>query len=297
MSRPGFLERLSDDGPILAIAHRGGAGAWPENTLPAFENSVELGYRYLETDVHATVDGQLFAFHDDHLGRVSDAHAYIADLTAGELATVDVAGERVPRLEELLLAWPTVRFNIDPKSDAAVEPLARLIDTLGLVDRVCIGAFSDRRIAYFRERFGPDLCTSMGPFEVARLYARSLGVPVGRGFAPCAQIPTSYLGLLDLTSERFLASAHEAGVEVHFWTIDDPTRMTELLDAGVDGIMTDLPAVLRDVLSSRGEWRGQNRPSPADAAAHVDEPASDAAVGPEIALRDTRVEASTDDLF
>lgn len=255
MTRPGFLERNNDDGPILAIAHRGGAGAWPENTLPAFQNCVDIGYRYLETDVHASADGQLFAFHDDHLGRVSDTQAYIADLTAAELALVDVSGQRVPRLEELLTSWPTVRFNIDPKSDAAVEPLARAIDDLKLVDRICVGAFSDRRIAYFRQRFGAALCTSMGPLEVARLYANSLGLPVGRAFAPCAQIPTRYMGRLDLTSERFLASARDVGVEVHYWTIDEPAEMTRLLDAGVQGIMTDLPAVLRDVLVQRDQWR------------------------------------------
>lgn len=243
---------------MLAIAHRGGAGAWPENTLPAFENSIALGYRYIETDVHVSVDGGVFAFHDDHLGRVSSADGFISDLTAAEIEQVDVSGERVPRLEELLLSWPDVRINIDPKADGVVEPLARIIDACGAVDRVCVGAFSDRRIRYFRDRFGPDLCTSMGPREVARLVAHSRGVPIGSDFAPCAQIPPTYFGRVDLASPRLFEVAHSLDVEVHYWTIDEPTEIARLIDAGAGGILTDRPAVLRDTLIARDEWRATN---------------------------------------
>lgn len=254
MSGPGFLERRADDGPILAIAHRGGAGTWPENTMPAFENSVALGYRYLETDVHASVDGQLFAFHDDHLGRVSATDAYIADLTAEEIDAVDIEGARVPRFEELLHAWPNARINVDPKADAAVEPLARVIRDFDAVDRLCVGAFSDRRIAYFRERFGPALCTSMGPVEVARLYAHSRGFGSSADFSPTAQIPPRRYGL-HLTSHRFISAACDLGVEVHVWTIDEPSEMRQLLELGAQGIITDQPAVLKQVLEERGQWR------------------------------------------
>lgn len=222
--------------------------------MPAFEHAVALGYRYLETDVHTSVDGQLFAFHDEHLGRVSDTDAYIADLTAAEIADVDVSGECVPRLEDLLLAWPDVRFNIDPKADAAVEPLAQLIEQLDAIERVCVGAFSDRRIAYFRDRFGPDLCTSMGPDEVRRLYSHSRGFGGSNSFAPLVQIPPRWKGL-HLTSDRFIECTRELSIEVHVWTVDEPSEMADLIDAGVQGIMTDQPQVLRDVLIERSEWR------------------------------------------
>jgi glycerophosphoryl diester phosphodiesterase len=240
-------------GPI-AFAHRGGAGDWPENTMPAFAGAVALGYHFVETDVHVTSDGVLLAFHDDHLDRVTDREGAIGDLPYAEVRRARVDGrEPIPRLDELLDAFPDVRVNIDAKHDAAVEPLAATIEQLGAIDRVCVASFSDARVARLRRRLGPRLCTSFGSRSVARLRAASLGMPAGRFFDDCAQVPTGR-GRLVLVDDRFVRAAHRRRLAVHVWTIDDAAEMERLLDLGVDGIMTDRPAMLKEVLARREQW-------------------------------------------
>lgn len=221
--------------------------------MPAFAGAVALGYRWVETDVHVTADGVLLAFHDDRLDRVTDRVGLVRELPWAEVREARVAGvEPIPRLEDLLSAWPDLRVNIDPKHDSAVEPLAAVLRRAGAVDRVCIGSFSDRRIARLRDLLGDGLCTSMGPRAVARLRAAGYGWP-HRPSHDCVQVPT-HQGPLTLVDQRFVATAHRLGVAVHVWTIDEPDEMERLLDLGVDGIMTDEPAVLRDVLQRRGQW-------------------------------------------
>ncbi|GIS69811.1 MAG: hypothetical protein CM1200mP9_06320 [Gammaproteobacteria bacterium] len=134
-----------------------------------FRKCRRQGFRYLETDVHLTSDGILLAFHDDKLDRVTDGSGPIAQLSYDSIRSVRVAGrEPIPRLDELLTNFPDTRFNIDPKSDASVDPLIRLIRNLGVQHRVCVGSFSDRRIRRVREAI-PSLCTSTGPIETFRL--------------------------------------------------------------------------------------------------------------------------------
>jgi glycerophosphoryl diester phosphodiesterase len=238
---------------VLPFAHRGGASDQPENTLPAFARAVELGYRYLETDTHVTADGVLVAFHDDVLDRVTDRTGRISDLPWSEVARARIGTEPIPLLEDLLAAFPGARVNIDPKHDGAVRPLAALLLRTGAVDRVGIGSFSDRRLADMRKLCGPRLCTSLGPKGIARLLAAGRRVPVGHLPAPCAQVPT-HQGPVTVVDERFVAVAHRRGMQVHVWTVDDPDEMHRLVDLGVDGIMTDRPAVLKGVLESRGLW-------------------------------------------
>ena len=247
---------LDHPGP-LAFAHRGGASAWPENTMPAFQGAVDLGYRYLETDVHLTADGVLVAFHDDRLDRVTDRVGVISELPYREVSKALVDGrEPIPLFTDLLEAFPDTRINIDPKNDDTVVPLARILVDTKSIDRVCIGAFSDRRIDRMRALCGPALCTSMGPRRVARLVAagRAGGKRTGRPpVAGAAQVPVRH-GRLPLVTPAFVAAARRRQVQVHVWTIDDPAEMGELLDLGVDGIMTDQPQVLKDVLVERGQW-------------------------------------------
>lgn len=244
---------LDNDGPI-AFAHRGGAGDEPENTIPAFARAVELGYRYVETDAHVTSDGYVLAFHDDRLDRVTNSVGVIENLTWAEVRTALVDGrEPIPLLSELLTTWPELRVNIDPKHDAVVEPLAALLTDLDAVERVCIGSFSDRRIEHIASLLGPDLCTSLGPKGVARLRASSFGIGRRHPGGRCVQVPVATAGVT-LVDRRFIERAHSCSLDVHVWTIDDPQEMHRLLDLGVDGIMTDLPAVLRDVMIDRGCW-------------------------------------------
>jgi glycerophosphoryl diester phosphodiesterase len=248
---------LDHDGPV-PFAHRGGAGDWPENTMPAFEGAVSLGYRYVETDVHVTSDGVLCAFHDERLDRVTDRTGLIRDQTWAEVSQARVDGrEPIPRLIELLTTWPDLRVNIDPKHDSAVDALARTLLDADAVGRVCIGSFSDARIARLQQLLGPGLCTSFGPKGIARLRAGSFGAPTGSLGSACLQVPVSSRGVT-IVDDRFLRAAHDRLLPVHVWTIDDPVEMHRLLDLGVDGIMTDRPAVLKDVLVSRSLWPGPN---------------------------------------
>lgn len=246
---------LDHPGPI-PFAHRGGASAAPENTAAAFQQAVDLGYRYLETDVHLTADGVLVAFHDVDLERTCGRPGTVGSLPWSEIATARVGGrEPIPRLDELLSAWPEARWNIDCKSDDAVDALADTLRRLGCLDRVCIGAFSDRRLARLRRALGPSLCTSLGPVGTARLVAASRTHPwVARPRAMAAQVPMRQ-GRIPVVTEAFVATAHRLGLQVHVWTIDEPGLMHRLLDLGVDGIMTDQPVVLKQVLEQRGQWR------------------------------------------
>ena len=243
---------LDHPGP-LAFAHRGGAGDWPENTMAAFEHAVALGYRYLETDVHVTADGMLVAFHDDVLDRVTDRAGRIADLSWTEVGAARVHGHGIPLLAEILDTWPDVRVNIDAKHDAAVEPLAAVLDSTRAHDRVCVAAFSDRRLVRFRRLTGGRVCTAAGPGDIARLRIASFGSPVGRLASACAQVPVHY-GRMRIVDRSFIRAAHRRGLQVHVWTIDEAAEMRRLLELGVDGIMTDRPVVLKQVLQDRGEW-------------------------------------------
>ncbi len=270
----------------LAIAHRGGTESAPENTVAAFRAASDLGFRYLETDVHLTADGVLVAFHDDALDRVTDGSGVLADLPWSEVRAARIAGtEPIPTLDELLEEFPDARFNIDPKSDHVVVPLVAALRRHGAVDRVCIGAFSDERLGRLRALVGPELCTAAGPREIAALVgssklgsatrsssklrsakggAATSGVStVGRGEQPdrgtrrgfrCIQVPVRHLKV-EIVTPQMVGSAHAAGLQVHVWTIDEPQEMHRLLDLGVDGIMTDHPSVLRRVLEERGSWR------------------------------------------
>ncbi|GIF07579.1 glycerophosphodiester phosphodiesterase [Actinoplanes siamensis] len=245
------------DGPRpRAFAHRGGAAEGDENTAAAFERAIRTGFRYVETDVHATADGVPVVIHDDRLDRVAGHPGSVAGLTWADLSKVRVGGAAVvPRLDEVLDAWPHVRFNVDVKSDAVAEPAVEAVRRARAEDRVLVASFSDTRLARVRALAGPRLATSVGMRGVARLLLGSatrmpLRLPES---VAAVQIPVRS-GPIPVLTTRFLEYVRGMGREVHVWTIDDPAEMGRLLDMGVDGIMTDRVDVLRDVYSARGLW-------------------------------------------
>ncbi len=225
--------------------------------MRAFEHAVSLGYRYLETDVHLTADGVLVAFHDADLRRTCGHPGEIITMPWAELAALRVDGrEPIPRMRDLLERWPDIRFNIDCKSDAALEPLAQLLTDMDAMDRVCIGSFSHRRLRRLRGRLGHRLLTTLSPAEITSLWF-SGWVPGNESRA--AQVPPSAgrragLGHIEVVTQRFIRQSHDRRIAVHVWTINDRDEMHRLLDLGVDGIMTDRPEVLRDVFDERGIW-------------------------------------------
>ncbi|MEQ9226893.1 MAG: glycerophosphodiester phosphodiesterase [Parvibaculum sp.] len=255
--RPAKYAYLEHDG-LLAFAHRGGASSWPENTMPAFQGAIDLGYRYIETDVHATRDGVLLAFHDDRLDRVTDRTGVIAEMDYADVRAARVDGkEPIPLMSEMLAAWPEVRINIDPKRDNAVMPLIKVLQEAKALDRVCVTAFSGKRTAAIREALGARLCTGMGPLSTGRLRISSWMGParfmLGGFVEGCAQIPIEQYGIT-LVDRALVDRAHELGLQVHVWTIDEEAEMRRLIDLGVDGIMTDDPALLKSVLLEKGLW-------------------------------------------
>jgi glycerophosphoryl diester phosphodiesterase len=250
---------LEHEGPIV-MAHRGFSRDGLENSLAAFGAAVDLGLDYLETDVHATRDGVLLAFHDHRLDRVTDAHGAIADLPWSTVSQARIGGvEPLPQLEDVLGTWPDVRVNIDVKASPAIDPLVLAIQRTGALDRVCVASFSERRRAAVRRALGPRLATSVGP---ARVATWRLGSPIPvagrllsglalRG-AAAVQVPAR-AGPLDVVTSGTVAAAHRAGVQVHVWTVNDPVEMHRLLDLGVDGLITDRADLVRAVLTSRGQ--------------------------------------------
>ncbi len=239
---------------LLAFAHRGGALEKTENTHAAFDHAAALGYRYIETDVRLSRDGVVIVFHDDDLSRLMGRPERIDALDWSDLAQLRFpCGARIPRLDETLEAYPDIRFNLEPKSEAVVEPLAQVIRTCNALSRVCVGCFDPKRTKRLRELLGDDLCWSPSHAGVAAIWLTGFGVPVPVEPCPALQIPPAFHGI-PVATPRLVRAAHARDIQVHVWTVDEADQMRALIDAGVDGLMTDRPTLLKQVLQERGLW-------------------------------------------
>lgn len=241
----------------LAIAHRGGAHLAPENTLAAFAMSTALGLRYLESDVRLTADGELVCFHDELLDRCTTSSGRIAEQTSRELRSrVRVGGtEPIPTLREALESFPEARFTVDLKDRAAIAPMARLLQRRDFAERVCVAGAWDSWLQLLASQ-APHVRTALGWRSlVALVSAAKAGIqpPASVVTGRFAHVPVR-LGRLPIHSPGLIRRAHRLGVRVIVWTVDEPGAMHELLDMGVDGIISDRPDVLRSVLINRGVW-------------------------------------------
>lgn len=235
------------------FAHRGLAVDAPENTLLAFQHAVDAGASYLETDVHATRDGVAVIAHDPDLARIAGREGLVEQHTLAELQQIDLGhGQTFSTLAEAFESFPAARFNIDIKSAAAVAPTVAAVLESGASDRVLVSSFSERRRRAALAHL-PGVATSAS----APLFARAL-IAGKAGFSPgvrralrgvvAVQVPERGLRMT-ITTRRMIARLHDAGVEVHVWTINDPQRMRELLELGVDGIVTDRADLALGVVS------------------------------------------------
>lgn len=252
----GRTPRAYLDSPVPRVfAHRGLAIDAPENTLLAFARAVAVGAQYIETDVHASHDGVAVVAHDASLERVAGRKVRVSQLTMAELRKVDLGHDQgFPSLAEALDAFPETKFNIDVKSKDAVPGTIAAITKANAVDRVLVTSFDERRRrAALRGLPGVASSASARRFLPA-LLAGKVGVsPAVRGALRglvAVQVPERALGLR-VTTAKMLDRLHAAGVEVHVWTINDPARMRELLELGVDGLVTDRADLALDVLRSR----------------------------------------------
>jgi glycerophosphoryl diester phosphodiesterase len=247
------------DHPVpLAIAHRGGSLEAEENTLPAFAHAVGLGYRHVELDVRLTRDGRVVVHHDPTLARMFGDPRAVAELDWAVLQRLRSAGGAgVPLLAEVLASWPDLFVNIEPKCDEVVEPLAALIQQTGALRRIAVGSFVGERTARLARLLGPGLCRSPDWRGVLAVRLRGLGLPLPRPGCAVLQVPVRWRGL-PVVTPGFLGAAHRLHLPVQVWTVNDKAEMVRLLDMGVDAIMTDRPALLRDLLRKRGEWHGRD---------------------------------------
>lgn len=257
MTRPvrtGYL-----DGRFVALAHRGFSLAGLENSMAAFAAARDLGFRYVETDAHATSDGVAVALHDDTLDRTTDGAGSVAELPWSVVRRARIGGvEPVPVFEDLLGTWPDLRVNVDVKSAAAAAPVAAAIERTRAHDRVCVASFSRARRRATLALLSRPVTTSAARVEVTGvvLGARSGLTALTRRATrdvDVLQVPEQD-GRVRVVEPRVVAAAHAAGVDVHVWTVNDVPSMHRLLDAGVDGIVTDRADLLRDVLRERGLW-------------------------------------------
>lgn len=237
------------------FAHRGLATEAPENTMLAFLKAIAAGATYVETDVHASADGIAVIAHDPDLKRIAGRDVRVDQLTFAELRKIDLGDDQVfCSLAEVLDAFPETRFNIDIKSAAAVEPAAAAILAARASARVLVSSFNERRRrAVLRLLPGVVSSSSARLFAVA-LLAGKVGIsPIVsralRGLV-AVQVPEKAIGLR-ITTARMIRRLHDAGVEVHVWTVNDPQRMNELLDLGVDGIVTDRADLALAVVAAR----------------------------------------------
>ncbi|MGJ4843655.1 glycerophosphodiester phosphodiesterase family protein [Leifsonia sp. Le1] len=243
-------------GPLpRIIAHRGLAVGAPENTLLAFLRALNAGATHLETDVHASADGVAVISHDPDLSRVAGRAVRVGQLTMPELRRIQLGdGQSYCSLADALDAFPDARFNIDIKDLASAAPAAAAILKARATDRVLITSFDEKRRRAAVDAL-PGVASSASVSRVLPAIAAAKAGSTSavrralRGLV-AVQIPERQ-GPLRLVSRRTVRILHDAGVEVHVWTVNDPADMTRLLDLGVDGLVTDRCDTLKALVDAR----------------------------------------------
>jgi glycerophosphoryl diester phosphodiesterase len=228
------------------FAHRGFAAAegLVENTIPAFEAAIKLGASHIESDIQVTSDGVPMLFHDIDLQRVAGVPRKVSELSAAEVAKIDLGGGAfIPTLKAALTALPDARFNLDLKVASAISPAIAVIRELEAQNRVLLTSFSDRRRKVAVRRLNASVPSSAGGSRVLALWfaakvrnrwlVRIIAAPV-----VALQIPVAS-GKIRFDSPAFIAQMKRAGLEIHYWTINDSAEMQRLIDLGADGIVTD----------------------------------------------------------
>jgi len=233
---------------VSISAHRGGSEEAPENTLESFSYAVGLGSSYIETDVQLSADGIPYIFHDDDLSRLLNMEVKFNSLHSDQIEKLKLfESYQIPKLETALTQFPNALFQIDLKTDEVALPAMKVIENLNAFDRICIASFSSNRLQKVRKKF-PDTCLSMGPKEILKLLLASFGLYNKTIYGDCLQVPIYHYGI-KLVTRRFVKYVQSIGLKIHVWTINDENTMRKLIDLGVDGIITDRPKLLKEVLS------------------------------------------------
>ena len=241
-----------EDYSFFGFVHRGGDEVETENTIEAFKYSSDLGFVFIETDVQATKDGHVVIFHDASLKRMAGVNKSINELTLKEINEINLlSGGKIPLLSEALETFPDLRFNIDIKTEDALEETVQIIKKMNFLDKTCLASFSSSRLKRIKNLAGPEACISSGQMDIFKMMCQSIGIELQATMSQCAQIPVKQWGVPVLT-KRFIETAKKQNKFVHVWTIDDIDQMFELIEFGVDGLMTDKPSVLKEAMLKKG---------------------------------------------
>ena len=270
----GVLSKRAPDHPYyssdlpypLVIAHQGGDGLWPGNTMFAFEQAAKLGVNVLEMDLHITKDGVLVLIHDETVDRTTDGTGLVEEMALAELKGLDAGydwspddgdtypyreqGITVPTLEEVFRAFPEYRMTIEIKKTegSMAAPFCDLIRAYGMQDQVLVASFHDERMEEFRQ-VCPEVATSSARQETT-VFVLMSKVFLGRLYSPkfySLQVPEESSNITVMTTQ-FVRAAHERNLKVEPWTINNPEQMQRYIDWGVDGIITDRPDLMLEIL-------------------------------------------------
>jgi glycerophosphoryl diester phosphodiesterase len=253
------------------FGHRGSAGMHPENTLESFRAAVASGAQYLEFDIHMTRDGEIVVAHDDHLKRMCGLDRVIPEMTYTELAAADAGrmftpdgatfpfrekGIRVPRLAEVLAEFPKLRMIVEIKqiTPSVVAPMLEVIDRAGMRRSVLIASEHQQPLDEVR-KLAPKVPTNFSYLE-SGMFIQAMGTRDAnyRPPADAVQIPHRHESW-ELVTPESVEFGHRVGVEVHVWTVNEVAEMSELLEMGVDGLISDFPERALEVVRRRTDRR------------------------------------------
>ena len=262
-NHPYYAENLNYP---LVIAHQGGDNLWPGNTLFAMQQAAELGVDVLEMDLHITKDGILVLIHDETVDDTTDGTGEVEVMTLDEIKQLDAGydwspdsgtsfpfrdqGITIPTLEKIFQTFPDYRMTIEIKktNGSMADPFCNLIRQYEMQDQIVVASFYDERMDEFRQ-VCPEVATSSAKQETTT-FVLLTKVFLGRLYSPkfhSLQVPKESSGITVMTPS-FVRAAHERGLAVEPWTIDDPDEMRQYIEWGVDGIMTDRPDLMLEVL-------------------------------------------------
>ena len=233
---------------VAVLAHRGGSFESFENTIESFYYSQSLGCKFIETDVQISSDGIPYIFHDETLTRLLGKNDVFSNLDSSEIEDLRIfESHKIPRLDETLQTFPDMYFQIDVKTDEVAMPALEVIHKCRAEDRVCIASFNSSRLSKVNNKY-PEICLSMGPNEVGKMLLSSFGLYKKTIMGDCLQVPMYYYGIKVVT-KRFIDFIHSKGLKICVWTINDEKTFRKLIEMKVDGIITDKPKFLYEVLN------------------------------------------------
>jgi len=241
---------LNYDG-LAVMAHRGGSLEAPENTIESFKYAQEIGSDIIETDIQLSSDGIPYIFHDDDLKRIPGVEKNFNELLASEIDELKIFDDcKIPTLEETLKQFPNTKFQIDFKTDEVVDPAIEIINKLPHIKKnLCVASFSSQRLQKIKSKLS-DVTYSMGPHEVLKLLLKSFGIYRGEISGDCLQIPIYRYGI-KIVTRRFVDFCKRENIKISVWTINSIEEMDYLIDLDVDGIITDKPKALINLLASK----------------------------------------------